>query len=80
MFDYLVLAVIIEDTIFGVHGGLLLATLVCHLQLSACNHSILIVGLSPSIHTIDQIRIIDRFKGGCARLANMIESLPNFNS
>ncbi|TPX38035.1 hypothetical protein SmJEL517_g00042 [Synchytrium microbalum] len=39
MFDYLVLAVIIEDAIFGVHGG-----------------------LSPSIHTIDQIRIIDRFR------------------
>ncbi|KAJ3124315.1 putative serine/threonine protein phosphatase, partial [Irineochytrium annulatum] len=39
MFDYLVLSVIIEDSIFCVHGG-----------------------LSPSLHTIDQIRVIDRFR------------------
>ncbi|KAI8836568.1 Metallo-dependent phosphatase-like protein [Chytridium lagenaria] len=39
MFDYLVLSVIIEDSIFCVHGG-----------------------LSPSLHTIDQIKVIDRFR------------------
>ncbi|KAJ1551536.1 putative serine/threonine protein phosphatase [Nowakowskiella sp. JEL0078] len=39
MFDYLVLSVVIDNSIFCVHGG-----------------------LSPSIHTIDQIKVIDRFK------------------
>ncbi|KAJ3289927.1 putative serine/threonine protein phosphatase [Blyttiomyces sp. JEL0837] len=39
MFDYLVLSVVIEDSIFCVHGG-----------------------LSPSIHTIDQMKVIDRFR------------------
>lgn len=39
MFDFLVLAVEIDNTILGVHGG-----------------------LSPSIHTVDQIRVIDRFR------------------
>ncbi|KAJ1563197.1 putative serine/threonine protein phosphatase [Cladochytrium tenue] len=39
LFDYLVLAVVIEDSILCVHGG-----------------------LSPSLHTIDQIRVIDRFR------------------
>ncbi|TPX70654.1 hypothetical protein SpCBS45565_g01620 [Spizellomyces sp. 'palustris'] len=39
LFDYLVLSVVIDDTIFCVHGG-----------------------LSPSLHTIDQIRVIDRFR------------------
>ncbi|KAI8898070.1 Metallo-dependent phosphatase [Globomyces pollinis-pini] len=39
LFDYLVLAVVIDNTILCVHGG-----------------------LSPSIHTIDQIKAIDRFK------------------
>lgn len=39
LFDYLVLAVEIDNTILCVHGG-----------------------LSPSIHTVDQIRVIDRFR------------------
>ncbi|KAJ3160207.1 putative serine/threonine protein phosphatase [Geranomyces michiganensis] len=39
LFDYLVLSVVIDDTIFCVHGG-----------------------LSPSIHTVDQIRVLDRFR------------------
>jgi serine/threonine-protein phosphatase PPG1 len=40
LFDYLVLAVEIDNVILCVHGG-----------------------LSPSIHTVDQIRAIDRFRG-----------------
>lgn len=40
MFDYLTLSVVIDNSIFCVHGG-----------------------LSPTIHVLDQIRIIDRFKG-----------------
>ncbi|KAI8927925.1 Metallo-dependent phosphatase-like protein [Entophlyctis helioformis] len=39
LFDYLVLAVVISDSILCVHGG-----------------------LSPSLHTLDQIRVIDRFR------------------
>ncbi|RKP08513.1 Metallo-dependent phosphatase-like protein [Thamnocephalis sphaerospora] len=39
MFDFLILSVVIDDSIFCVHGG-----------------------LSPSIHTIDQIKVIDRFR------------------
>ncbi|KAI9141219.1 serine/threonine-protein phosphatase PP-X isozyme 2 [Paraphysoderma sedebokerense] len=39
MFDFLTLSVVIENSIFCVHGG-----------------------LSPSVHTLDQIRIIDRFR------------------
>ncbi|KAG1441579.1 hypothetical protein G6F56_011415 [Rhizopus delemar] len=39
MFDFLTLSVVIDNSIFCVHGG-----------------------LSPTIHVLDQIRIIDRFK------------------
>ncbi|KAJ3016954.1 putative serine/threonine protein phosphatase [Thoreauomyces humboldtii] len=39
LFDYLVLSVVIDDSIFCVHGG-----------------------LSPSLHTVDQIRVLDRFR------------------
>ncbi|KAI9292679.1 Metallo-dependent phosphatase [Neoconidiobolus thromboides FSU 785] len=39
MFDFLTLSVVINNTIFCVHGG-----------------------LSPSIHWIDQIKVLDRFK------------------
>jgi len=39
LFDFLTLSVVIDDSIFCVHGG-----------------------LSPSIHTIDQIKVIDRFR------------------
>lgn len=39
MFDFLALSVVIDDSIFCVHGG-----------------------LSPTIHSIDQIKVIDRFK------------------
>ncbi|ORX91104.1 Ser/Thr protein phosphatase, partial [Basidiobolus meristosporus CBS 931.73] len=39
MFDFLTLSVVIDNSIFCVHGG-----------------------LSPSIHTIDQIKVIDRYR------------------
>lgn len=39
LFDYLVLAVVIDDSVLCLHGG-----------------------LSPSVHSLDQIRILDRFK------------------
>lgn len=39
VFDYMLLAVVVDDAIFCVHGGLL-----------------------PSVQTIDQIRVVDRFK------------------
>lgn len=39
MFDFLTLSVVIDNTIFCVHGG-----------------------LSPSLHKIDQIKVLDRFK------------------
>ncbi|KAF5096829.1 hypothetical protein DV451_004069 [Geotrichum candidum] len=39
MFDFLTLSVVIDNSIFCIHGG-----------------------LSPTIHTIDQIKIVDRFK------------------
>lgn len=38
-FDYLILSVVIDDTIFCTHGG-----------------------LSPNVHTIDQIKLVDRFR------------------
>ena len=58
MFDFLTLSVVINDQIFCVHGGTnsevttpLLPKLTSQL-----------LGLSPSIHSIDQIKIIDRFR------------------
>ncbi len=60
MFDFLTLSVVINDQIFCVHGGKL-----------PFNHSLgrtpqptnkTQSGLSPSIHSIDQIKIIDRFR------------------
>ncbi|OCB87397.1 Metallo-dependent phosphatase [Sanghuangporus baumii] len=48
MFDFLTLSVVIDDQIFCVHGGMAFVT-----QKS---------GLSPSIHSIDQIKVVDRFR------------------
>lgn len=55
LFDYLVLGVVIDDTILCVHGG-----------------------LSPWIHTLDQIRIIDRFRGATKLFSESILSLFGF--
>ncbi|KAG9327626.1 hypothetical protein KVV02_006330 [Mortierella alpina] len=46
LFDYLTLSVVIDNMIFCVHGG----------------RRVRLSGLSPSIHTIDQIKVMDRFK------------------
>jgi serine/threonine-protein phosphatase PPG1 len=57
MFDFLTLSVVINDQIFCVHGG----------KPNSPDHSSSYLtsnqtGLSPSIHSIDQIKIIDRFR------------------
>lgn len=60
MFDFLTLSVVIDDKIFCVHGG------TTHLVLSALRFSVepsYALGLSPSIHSIDQIKVVDRFRG-----------------
>ena len=63
MFDFLTLSVVIDNQIFCVHGGDYLFV----------GEQLLMVGLSPSIHELDQILVIDRFKeipheGGMADL------------
>ena len=65
MFDFLTLSVVIDNQIFCVHGGMYL------LFQGRCVDGGL--GLSPSIHELDQILVIDRFKeipheGGMADL------------
>ena len=58
MFDFLTLSVVIDDQIFCVHGGK--AFEIAHLKDLVEN---CIKGLSPSIHSIDQIKVVDRFRG-----------------
>jgi diadenosine tetraphosphatase ApaH/serine/threonine PP2A family protein phosphatase len=57
MFDFLTLSVVIDDRIFCVHGGKVVLVYVLSIseQMPA--------GLSPSIHSIDQIKVVDRFRG-----------------
>lgn len=57
MFDYLTLSVVIDNSIFCVHGGNKNKK---EIELYLWFY---IIGLSPTIHVLDQIRIIDRFKG-----------------
>lgn len=58
MFDFLTLSVVINDQIFCVHGGNNCASRCSTLTDQLCA----LLGLSPSIHSIDQIKIIDRFR------------------
>lgn len=58
MFDFLTLSVVIEDKIFCVHGGKV-APVIGRYSYSDVSLS----GLSPSIHSIDQIKVLDRFRG-----------------
>lgn len=57
MFDFLTLSVVIDDRIFCVHGGVCLQASIMNLITDYA------VGLSPSIHSIDQIKVVDRFRG-----------------
>ena len=61
MFDFLTLSVVINDQIFCVHGGKLLFPQHAGFGTGTGAH-LLHSGLSPSIHSIDQIKIIDRFR------------------
>lgn len=63
MFDFLTLSVVINDQIFCVHGGQFYTRFFAATDLE--NLLTLLytqTGLSPSIHSIDQIKIIDRFR------------------
>lgn len=60
MFDFLTLSVVINDQIFCVHGGMLAR--LCQGPGGRRGSRDLLAGLSPSIHSIDQIKIIDRFR------------------
>jgi serine/threonine-protein phosphatase PPG1 len=75
MFDFLTLSVVIEDRIFCVHGGQYLSADFTNrgylymtdkpttAEFHVNNLFLSISGLSPSIHCIDQIKVIDRFRG-----------------
>jgi serine/threonine-protein phosphatase PPG1 len=60
MFDFLTLSVVIDNRIFCVHGGHITLFISSHL------HDLIlsfVSGLSPSIHSVDQIKVVDRFRG-----------------
>jgi diadenosine tetraphosphatase ApaH/serine/threonine PP2A family protein phosphatase len=57
MFDFLTLSVVIDDRVFCVHGGACL-----HLAVACYWLTPSPIGLSPSIHSIDQIKVLDRFR------------------
>jgi serine/threonine-protein phosphatase PPG1 len=59
MFDFLTLSVVINDQIFCVHGGRHCLALSGPGPFQTNRTT---TGLSPSIHSIDQIKIIDRFR------------------
>lgn len=58
MFDFLTLSVVINNDIFCVHGGLIPSPTL----ISLTPTNAIYPGLSPSIHSIDQIKVIDRFR------------------
>ena len=57
LFDYLSLAATIDNRQFAVHGGPLFFLFSFLLSLL-----IMMLGLSPEIQTVDQIRALDRFQ------------------
>ena len=67
MFDFLTLSVVIDDKIFCVHGGVYVFAIFCGTPLTC--HPPIYAGLSPSIHSIDQIKVVDRFRGARSILA-----------
>lgn len=62
MFDFLTLSVVIDDRIFCVHGGKTPLDLFA-IERRPTDAPAFIAGLSPSIHCIDQIKVLDRFRG-----------------
>lgn len=62
MFDFLTLSTVIDDQIFCVHGGELQRYWDYSTNFS---YTTSLAGLSPSVHFIDQVKIIDRFRGAC---------------
>lgn len=62
MFDFLTLSVVINDQIFCVHGGAITPFSGRQVYKPVAKPLFSAPGLSPSIHSIDQIKVIDRFR------------------
>jgi len=62
MFDFLTLSVVIDDQIFCVHGGTCFVMSFFQSKERFCSMDFSL-GLSPSIHSVDQIKVVDRFRG-----------------